>query len=212
MKYNRKQIIDEKYLIFIENEEDFNTLKRNGFRLTKKYYGAYCYSESDNSYKPYSTKTLKGTYKPESYNDKILTIHDIELPSRFPFKLTEDNFVKLIKCASYDHKVNLCVRYTPNVFTDTFVMVDKKHYDLMRRSFDEEGQKVLDEIFGADIQEKPFPKFMKSKHDGGIVLFSMPKEGIVVKETNERSFGYKSTDWNMDKFEDIEAGIIEYIQ
>ena len=209
MKKTRQQIIDEKYLIFIENENEFYTLKRNGFELTSKYYGACCYSEIDNTYDSDSTKTFKGHYYKDSYKDQILTIHDIELPPRFPFKLTEENFVKLVKAAPKVYKRELCELFTPRIFTDTFVMIRERYYNLMRKGFDENGQKVLDEIFGADVIEKPFPKFMKSKEYGTIVLFSMPKEGRVVKETNRHYFGYISTDWNMDKFEDVEIEITE---
>lgn len=208
MKKTRQQIIDQKYLIFIENKEEFNTLKKNGFELTGKYFGAYCYSESDNSYDSDSTKTFKGTYKPEIFQDKILTINDIEL-ARFPFKLTEENFVKLVKAAPKVYKRELCELFTPRIFTDTFVMIRERYYNLMRKGFDENGQKVLDEIFGADVIEKPFPKFMKSKEYGTIVLFSKSEVGKVIKAASNYHLDYQSDVWDMICFEDVEIEIIE---
>ena len=208
MKYTRKKIIDDKYIIFIANEEEFKTLKRNGFKLTDRYKGVCCYSEYDSTYSSSSTKTNKGYFN-HTYNNKILTIHDVEL-SRFPFKLTEENFLKLIRVASDKWKEGICETYAPEIFIKTFVIIKEDYfYKKMRKGFCEKGQKVLDEIFGTDVQEKPFPKFMKSKHDGTIVLFSEPKNGIVVKETYKYSLDYKSTDWAMDKFEDVEIEIIE---
>ena len=209
MKKTRQQIIDQKYLIFIENEEEFNILKNNGFELTKVYRGAHCYSEITETYDSSSTKIFKGHYYKDSYKDQILTIHDIELPPRFPFKLTEENFVKLVKAAPKVYKRELCELFTPRIFTDTFVMIRERYYNLMRKGFDENGQKVLDEIFGADVIEKPFPKFMKSKEYGTIVLFSKSEVGKVIKAASNYHLDYQSDVWDMICFEDVEIEIIE---
>lgn len=209
MKYTKQQIVDEKYLIFIANAGEFNTLRKNGFELTGNYRGAYCYSEFDKSYSSSSTKTTKGGYKGYGCQDQILIIHDIELPTRFPFKLTEENFLKLIKGAAGNHKKLLCEWFTPEIFIETFVMIKEDYYKMLREEFKENGQKVLDEIFGADVQEKPFPKFMKSKITGVVVLFSEPKNGMVIKISKSSPLAYQSSHWDMDSFTDVEIEIIE---
>ena len=57
--------------------------------------------------------------------------------------------------------------------------------------------------------EKPFPKLMKSKKTGTIILFEYSGKGTVVgNPIGSNAMGYVSTAWSMEKFIDFDGKIL----
>jgi len=57
--------------------------------------------------------------------------------------------------------------------------------------------------------EKPFPKLMKSKETGIVVLFEKEKVGIIVgNPIGSNAMGYVSTAWSMEKFIDFDGDVL----
>ena len=76
---NEKYTLDElvnnpNIVVFIDNKEDWNRLKRTGkFRMTDNYYGKYCYSLRNSNYSSSSSETDTGSYE----NVEIIKVNQI---------------------------------------------------------------------------------------------------------------------------------------
>lgn len=63
---------------------------------------------------------------------------------------------------------------------------------------------------GIETKSVPYPKMMKHKDNGMIVLFKTVFEGVVIHKGTQKDWeiGWIQTQWPMSKFEDFHGNVV----
>lgn len=149
--YSIKELEEnEKLVIYIDSQEEFNQLSKITTYLTRQYYGQHCYRFNYSSYSSSSNKNYAGSFEDVTivYLNQIKELQENPM-QKLIISIQEALEIHKIACSTWKSKI---ANYLTRVDSEQNITFTQTEVDEMFKAATTEQKPVLERIFGKKVE------------------------------------------------------------